>query len=108
MKILLFLAALAAGSATAGLAFAELDPPKEVKDAAFGLAVAAHCREKYGEDDLFEAAFKEFEAMVREHGGLSRAEVLETRQHILDAEIDIEKDDPIGRMFCDNLRAHLM
>lgn len=104
--VLAIVLAVAASQAAASQAAAEGN--EEFKAAALQVAIAANCRATYGQHDLFEAAFSNFEAVAEEtEAELSELELAEMKQELYDIEAE-----PEGNMFlegfCKKLTAQLL
>jgi len=95
-------------AALAAPASAGPENPEAFTVAAHQLAIAAMCRSKYGETDIFEVAYARFVAIVAEHNmPITQDELEQSRGNLLALEDDGE-DNFFARGFCDMLRDEIM
>jgi len=97
----LFLITLSLHSALAG-------EQKNFEVAGMQLAIAANCRASYGEDDLFEIAFTNFENLARGSGhNITDEELAKAKQKLYETEAETG-DNPFLRGFCKELKEKLL
>lgn len=81
---------------------------EKFKAAAVQVAIAANCRATYGQHDLFEVAFANFEAVAeRTEADLSELELAEMKQELYDFEAEPE-GNILLEGFCKKLAAQLL
>lgn len=84
------------------------DPQKELEAAGMQIAIAANCRASYGEHELFEIAFAQFEDLVRSSDhDISDEELAEMKQAMYETEADPEYN-LFMHGFCNKLKEELM
>lgn len=104
MKVWLISISLIVLGANAALS----DPQKELEAAGMQIAIAANCRASYGEHELFEIAFAQFEYLARSSDhDISDEELAETKQTLYEIEADPEYN-LFMHGFCNKLKEELM